>query len=97
LLFTVRTLEKLSEDSLECLKEAIKSFDLARYWVSICFLLGIIFTIIGVIGEAANLTLGLSSTIWLLLAIASFLAPIPMSVHFTTLAIFYLLSKKIKD
>jgi len=90
-------MEKLSENSLECLKEAMKSSDLMRMWVSICFFLGIIFAVIGVIGEVANITLGLSSTIWLLLAIASFLAPIPVLVHFTTLAIFYLLSRKNKD
>jgi hypothetical protein len=90
-------MEKLSEKSLECLKEAMKSFDLLRTVISICFFLGIIFAVIGVVGEAANLTLGLSSTIWLLLAIASFLVPIPVLVHFTTLAIFYLLSKKNKD
>ena len=90
-------MEKLPEKSLECLKEAMKSSDLLRTAVSICFLLGIIFAVIGVIGEAANLTLGLSSTIWLLLAIASFLAPIPVLVSFTTLAIFYLLSRKNKD
>ncbi|MCW3975499.1 MAG: hypothetical protein NWE86_04580 [Candidatus Bathyarchaeota archaeon] len=90
-------MEKLSEKSLECLKEAMKSFDLLRTVVSICFFLGIIFAVIGVIGEVANLTLGLSSTIWLLLAIASFLAPILMLVNFTTLAIFYLLSRKNKD
>ena len=90
-------MEKLPERSLECLKEAMKSFDLLRTVVSICFFLGIIFAVIGVIGEAANFTLGLSSTIWLLLAIASFLAPIPVLVHFTSLAIFYLLSRKNKD
>jgi hypothetical protein len=90
-------MEKLSEKSLECLKEAMKSFDLMRTVISICFFLGIIFAVIGVIGEATNLTLGLSSTIWLLLAIASFLVPIPVLVHFTTLAIFYLLSRKNND
>ncbi|MCW3975313.1 MAG: hypothetical protein NWE86_03615 [Candidatus Bathyarchaeota archaeon] len=90
-------MEKLPEKSLECLKEAMKSSDLLRTVISICFFLGIIFAVIGVIGEVANITLGLSSTIWLLLAIASFLAPIPVLVHFTTLAIFYLLSRKNKD
>ena len=90
-------MEKLS--SKERLKEAMKSFNLLRTVVSvnIGFLLGIIFAVIGVIGEVVNLTLGLSSTIWLLLAIVSFIAPILMLIHFTALAIFYLLSNKIKD
>ena len=90
-------MEKLSEKSLECLKEAIKSFDLLRTVISVCFFLGIIFAVIGVIGEVANLTLGLSSTIWLLLAIASFLAPIPGLVCVNTHASFYLLRMKNKD
>lgn len=35
----------------------------------ICFFLGIIFAVIGVIGDASNLTLGLESISWFLLAI----------------------------
>ena len=90
-------MEKLSEKYLERPEEIIKSFGLVRMGVAICFFLGIIFAVIGVISEAAHITLGLSSTIWLLLAIASFLAFIPTLVCINTHALFYLLSKKMKD
>jgi len=43
----------------------------------ICFLLGIVFAVLGIIGDAANATLGLEPISWLLLAIVAFLAGMP--------------------
>jgi ABC-type lipoprotein release transport system permease subunit len=46
----------------------------------ICWFLGAIFAILGLIAGAVGSTLGLEPTYWLLLAIAAFLAGIPMLV-----------------
>ena len=43
----------------------------------ICWLLGAVFAVVGVIGEAINVTLGLGPISWLLLSIAAFVASIP--------------------
>ena len=40
-------------------------------------MLGLVFAVLGVIGEAMNITLGLAPTSWFLLAIAAFVASIP--------------------
>jgi len=42
----------------------------------VCWILGVIFAVVGVIAAAANVALGLGATNWLLLAIAAFLAAI---------------------
>lgn len=42
----------------------------------ICWFLGVIFAVLGVIAAAANIALGLGGTNWLLLAIAAFAAGI---------------------
>ncbi|MFC1860265.1 hypothetical protein ACFLYC_01670 [Chloroflexota bacterium] len=41
-------------------------------WGGLCWCLGIIFAVLGIIADAANINLGLTSTSWLLLAIATF-------------------------
>ena len=46
----------------------------------ICWFLGAIFAILGLISAAIRMPLGLEATVWLLLAIAAFLAGIPMLV-----------------
>ena len=46
----------------------------------ICWFLGAIFAVLGLIAGAMNSALGLEPTHWLLLAIAAFLAGIPMLV-----------------
>ena len=46
----------------------------------ICWFLGAIFAVLGLIAGAMNSTLGLEPIYWLLLAIAAFLAGIPMLV-----------------
>ena len=38
----------------------------------------VLFVILGIIGDAANITIGLSATSWFLLALAAFLASITM-------------------
>jgi hypothetical protein len=46
----------------------------------ICYWLGFIFAILGLIASAMNAALGLEPIYWLLLAMAAFLAGIPMLV-----------------
>jgi len=46
-------------------------------WGGVCWVLGIIFAILGIAADAANGTLGLESASWFLLAIAMFVASIP--------------------
>ena len=43
----------------------------------VCWFLGAVFALLGVIGDAMNITLGLEPTSWLLLAIVAFMASIP--------------------
>lgn len=43
----------------------------------VLWFLGAVFAVLGVIGEAINVTLGLEPISWLLLAIAAFVASIP--------------------
>ena len=43
----------------------------------ICWILGVVFAILGIIAGAMNASLGLSSTGWLLLALVAFVAGIP--------------------
>ncbi len=43
----------------------------------IFFILGLVFTVLGVIGDATNATLGLEPISWFLLAIGVFVAGIP--------------------
>jgi hypothetical protein len=40
-------------------------------WGGICWLLGVIFAVLGIIADAANTNLGLTPTSWFLLAIAA--------------------------
>jgi len=44
----------------------------------ICWFLGVIFAILGIIADAANVTLGLTPTSWFLLAIVTLLVSITM-------------------
>ena len=46
-------------------------------WGGVCWILGLLFAVLGVIGEAMNITLGLQPTSWFLLAVAAFVASIP--------------------
>jgi len=41
-------------------------------WGGLCWLLGIIFAVLGIIADAANTDIGLASTSWLLLSVAVF-------------------------
>ncbi len=45
-------------------------------WGGGCWILGLIFAILGIIADAANTSLGLEASTWLLLAIAAFAASI---------------------
>ena len=42
----------------------------------ICWFLGAVFAVLGVVGDAVNLTIGLESISWFLLAIVAFVASI---------------------
>ena len=46
-------------------------------WGGACWILGAVFAVLGVIGEAMNVTLGLGPVSWLMLAIDAFVASIP--------------------
>jgi len=46
-------------------------------WGGICWILAIIFAILGIISEATSTTLGLTTLSWYMLAIALFVASIP--------------------
>ena len=61
-------------------EELKKALDPMGRAFHICWLLGAAFAVLGVIGDAMNATLGLEPMIWVLLAIAAFLAGIPMLV-----------------
>ena len=73
-------MEKPWAKPFESREAAMKTLDQMGANFHVFYWIGLIFAVIGVIGDAAHVTLGLSSTIWLLLSIASFLAAIPMLV-----------------
>ena len=57
----------------EKIRTGIGSFGLLGH---ICWFLGIIFAIVGIIGDATNTTLGLEPISWLLLSITTFISGI---------------------
>ena len=62
----------------------------------ICWLLGVIFAVLGVIAGAARIVLGLGATNWLLLAIAAFAAGIPNCIAFAAGLNIYAIEAKSK-
>jgi hypothetical protein len=58
-------------------ERALRMAGVWAMWGGACWGLGVIFAILGVIGDAINGALGLESTSWFLLAIAMFVASIP--------------------
>ena len=58
-------------------KRALRMAGAWAMWGGVCWILGAIFAVLGVIADAINSTLGLESTSWFLLAIAMFVASIP--------------------
>ena len=79
-------------ESREQLKASIRSTGL---WGHACWLISIIFAILGIIAAAANVTLGLGAVGWFLLAIFTIVAGIPF---FIGLALsWYLETTKAKD
>lgn len=64
------------ENTYGSYKAVLGKGGLQRTWGGVCWILGLVFAILGVIGEAMNATLGLGSSTWLLLAIAAFAASI---------------------
>jgi len=49
-------------------------------WGHVGWFIGALFALLGIIGDAANVTLGLEATSWLLLSIVAFLASMPFYV-----------------
>ena len=62
----------------------------------ICWLLGIIFAVLGAVAAAADIGLGLGATNWLLLAIAAFAAGIPNCIAFAAGLNIYAIEAKSK-
>ena len=58
-------------------KKALRMAGVWVLWGGVCWILGAVFAVLGVIGEAMNVTLGLGPVSWLMLAIAAFVASIP--------------------
>jgi len=46
-------------------------------WAHVGWFVAALFALLGIIGDAANVTLGLEATSWLLLSIVAFLASMP--------------------
>ena len=61
-------------------KELLETIDSMGLAFHICWFLGAIFAILGIISGALNAVVGLGPVYWLLLSIAAFLAGIPMLV-----------------
>ena len=57
----------------EYLKASLGS---AGKWAHICWFLGIVFAVLGIIADAANITLGLTSMGWFLLAAVALLTSV---------------------
>ena len=58
-------------------KMAVRMAGVWTVWGGILWILGLVFAVLGIIGEAMNATLGLEPISWFLLAIAAFVASIP--------------------
>ena len=61
----------------------------------VSWFLGAVFAVLGIIGDAANITLGLEPASWLLLAIVTFLAGMPFFMGVGVA--WYLRTKEAKD
>ena len=61
----------------EYLKASIGS---QGWWGHFLWFLGLAFVLLGIIADAANVTLGLESISWFLMAIAAFLAGLPFYI-----------------
>ncbi len=61
-------------------KELLETINSMGLSFQICWFLGAIFAILGIIAGALNVVVGLGPVYWLLLSIAAFLAGIPMLV-----------------
>ncbi len=73
-------MEKRWEKPFKDREEARKALGPMGLSFHICWFLGCLFAVLGLIAAAADITLGLGTTAWLLLAIAAFLAGMPMLI-----------------
>ena len=71
-------MEKPWEKPFENREEIMNTLGPMGLGFHICWWLGIVFVLMGVVSDAINMTIGLESISWLLLAIATFMAGIPM-------------------
>lgn len=60
----------------------------------ICWFIGVVFAVLGAVAAAADITLGLGATNWLLLAIAAFLAGITNCIAFAASLNIYAIEAK---
>jgi len=61
-------------------KQIVAGIGVSGLWGHISFFLGIIFAVLGVIGDAANINLGLEPMSWFLLAIVAFLLALSLFI-----------------
>ena len=68
-------MKKYHWEDREQLKAGLRSSGMTAH---ICWFLGVIFAVVGIIGDAANRTLGLEPNSWFLLAIVTLVVSITM-------------------
>lgn len=73
----------IAEKPFKNREELKKEIRICGMWCDICEILLILFFIIGIIGDALNITLGLESMTWLLLAVFFAVLSIGPHIHIT--------------
>jgi len=58
-------------------KRALRMAGVWTAWGGVCWVLGLVFAVLGIIGEAADVNVGLLPMSWFLLSIAALVASIP--------------------
>ena len=81
-------------EEIENRKEIKMSLAQVGLMAHICWFLGILFAVLGVISDAIDETLGLEAISWLLLAIAAFAASLFPGI--AQMAIWHLLASEVK-
>ena len=71
----------ISEKPFKNREEVKKEIRICGMWCNICEFLGFLFAIIGIIAGLFNITIGLESTSWLLLAIFFGLTGLAPHIH----------------
>lgn len=69
--------EAIDMQRMEERERVMGRLGLYKWTCRICWILGVVFAVLGVIAGATNIALGLKAMFWLLLAIVAFLASLP--------------------